>query len=126
MSRASACATSGRAEELGSPDLVVIPGSKTTVADLDWLRAQGLAERIVAARRGGTPVIGVCAGYQMLGRALLDPDGVESPRAESHGLGLLRTSTTFRDPKVDTPGEGTRGGGPWSPERLSRFRGHRL
>ena len=85
----------GRFQEFGTPDLVVIPGSKTTVADLDWLRTQGLAERILAVRRSGTPVIGVCAGYQMLGRALLDPDGVESSRAESHGLGLLPASTTF-------------------------------
>ena len=85
----------GRAGELGAPDLVVIPGSKTTVADLDWLRANGLDERVVAARRTGTPVVGICAGYQMLGAALLDPEGVESPRAETPGLGLLRGSTTF-------------------------------
>ena len=80
----------GHADELGSPDLVVIPGSKTTVADLDWLRERGLAERVVALRGGGTPVIGICAGYQMLGERLLDPDGVESPRAETPGLGLLK------------------------------------
>ena len=82
-------------EEFGSPDLVIIPGSKTTVADLDWLRARGLDERILTARRDGTPVIGICAGYQMLGMDLLDPDGVESPRARAPGLGLLPTSTTF-------------------------------
>ncbi len=85
----------GRTDELEDPDLVVLPGSKTTVADLDWLRATGLAERVVALRRGGTPVVGICAGYQMLGAALLDPDGVESPRAETPGLGVLRGSTTF-------------------------------
>lgn len=85
----------GLADEFGSPDLVIIPGSKTTVADLDWLRAQGLAERVLAARGRGTPVVGICAGYQMLGEALMDPDGVESSRAETRGLGLLRTSTTF-------------------------------
>lgn len=89
----------GRAEEFGMPDLVIIPGSKTTVADLDWLHIQGLSERILTARQQGTPVIGLCAGYQMLGRALLDPDGVESVRAESYGLGLLQTSTTFMDRK---------------------------
>ena len=89
-----------RAEEFGAPDLVVIPGSKTTVADLDWLRARGLAERILAVRRSGRPVVGVCAGYQMLGVDLLDPDGVESPRAETRGLGLLTTSTTFMRDKA--------------------------
>ena len=85
----------GRADELGSPDLVVIPGSKTTVADLDWLREQGLAERVITLRGSGTPVMGICAGYQMLGEKLLDPDGVESPRAETQGLGLLEATTTF-------------------------------
>ena len=85
----------GRAEEFGAPDLVIIPGSKTTVADLDWLRAQGLEERILVAREGEIPIIGICAGYQMLGERLLDPDGVESPREEARGLGLLPTTTTF-------------------------------
>ena len=89
----------GRAEEFGMPDLVIIPGSKTTVADLDWLHGQGLSDRILTARQQGTPVIGLCAGYQMLGRALLDPEGVESVRAESQGLGLLQTSTTFANQK---------------------------
>ena len=89
----------GRAEEFGVPDLAIIPGSKTTVADLDWLHTQGLAERILEARLQGTPVIGLCAGYQMLGRDLLDPEGVESDMAESYGLGLLQVSTTFESGK---------------------------
>ena len=83
------------AEEFGQPDLIVIPGSKTTASDLGWLRERGLAERLLASRAGGTPVIGICAGYQMLGTELLDPDGVESPRARTPGLGLLPSSTTF-------------------------------
>ena len=88
-----------RAEEFGHPDLVVIPGSKTTVSDLDWLRAQGLAGRVVDARRSGTPVVGICAGYQMLGIELLDPYRVESPRTRTPGLGLLQASTTFEKEK---------------------------
>ncbi len=88
------------AEAFGSPDLIVIPGSKTTVDDLDWLRGQGLGGCIVAAREAGTPVIGICAGYQMLGRELRDPDRVESRRAVTDGLGLLPTSTTFLREKV--------------------------
>ncbi len=84
----------GSVDELVGPDLVVIPGSKTTVADLDWLRERGIAERVVALRGIGTPVIGICAGYQMLGEKLLDPDGVESPRAETPGLGLIQATTT--------------------------------
>ena len=58
------------------------------VLDTDWLQEQGLSERIFCARRDGTPVIGVWAGYQMLGTVLLDPDGVESPTPETRGLGL--------------------------------------
>ena len=96
----------GRTQEYGDPDLVIIPGSKTTVADLDWLRSIGLAESILASRRKGTPVMGICAGYQILGEALFDPDGVESPRAETEGLGLLPTSTTFLSKKSTHQVEG--------------------
>nr|MDE0501966.1 cobyric acid synthase [bacterium] len=84
-----------RPADFGNPDLVVIPGSKTTIRDLDWLRAEHLDAKILAARGGGTPVIGICAGYQMLGGRLVDPHRVESPRSEAEGLGLLPTSTTF-------------------------------
>ena len=84
-----------RPEEFREPDLVIIPGSKTTMADLDWLRAAGLADCILAARSAGTPVIGICAGFQMLGVELLDPEGIESPRTSAPGLNLLPVSTTF-------------------------------
>lgn len=87
-------------DEFGQPDLVVIPGSKTTVDDLDWLRSQGLADRIIGARKAGTPVMGICAGFQMLGRELRDPDGVESDRPGTRGLGLLPTRTAFQSDKV--------------------------
>ena len=87
-------------DDFGAPDLVIIPGSKTTVDDLGWLRREGLADRIVAARRAGTPVVGICAGFQMLGHELRDPDGVESRRSVTDGLGLLPTSTTFLREKV--------------------------
>ncbi len=87
-------------DAVGKPDLIVLPGSKTTVDDLDWLRANGLAGRIVHARGEGTPVIGICAGFQMLGGELRDPDGVESPRALTPGLALLPTTTTFHPDKT--------------------------
>ncbi len=89
----------GRVEDYGDPDLVIIPGSKTTVADLDWLRSMRLDESILASHRKGVPVVGICAGYQILGNRLFDPDGVESPRSETAGLGLLPTSTTFLSQK---------------------------
>ena len=89
-----------RASRFGSPDLVIIPGSKTTISDLDWMRAEGIEEQILAARRRGVPVIGICAGYQMLGSRISDPHRVESPRAEARGMGLLPTSTTIAREKA--------------------------
>jgi adenosylcobyric acid synthase len=85
---------------LADADLVVLPGSKSTMADLAWLRQRGLAEAVVAAAGRGRAVLGVCGGYQMLGRALHDPDGIESPSASAPGLGLLPVETTFAPVKT--------------------------
>ncbi|WP_410051087.1 cobyric acid synthase [Acidiferrimicrobium sp. IK] len=82
---------------VGRPDLLVLPGSKATVADLAWLRARGL-DRAVAAC--ATTVLGICAGYQMLGRRIEDPDGVESPLPVTAGLGHLDVTTRFGADKV--------------------------
>jgi len=76
-------------------DLLIVPGSKSTIADLAWLRENRLADALIAAARAGTPLIGLCGGYQMLGRALEDPDGVESSVTTAAGLGLLPVVTTF-------------------------------
>lgn len=86
-----------RGVEIGRPDLVILPGSKTTVRDLDWLRRVGLADRIVAAASepDGPLVLGICGGFQMLGRRIDDPLGVESDRRQVEGLGLLDTATRF-------------------------------
>jgi len=85
--------------ELSSADLVILPGSKSTIADLGWLRDQGLAEAIAVAPQRGTPVIGLCGGYQMLGTRLEDPHGIESTVAIARGLGLLPVVTTFAGAK---------------------------
>jgi adenosylcobyric acid synthase len=80
---------------LAGADLIVLPGSKSTLSDLAWLRERRLDDAIVAAARAGRPVLGVCGGYQMLGRALHDPDGVESETPSAPGLGLLPVETVF-------------------------------
>jgi len=81
--------------DLGTPDLLILPGTKTTVSDLAWLRATGLAERIAGLADARLPIIGICGGYQMLGRQIRDPHGVESAEPVVAGLGLLPVSTTF-------------------------------
>ncbi len=82
-------------KNLGHPDLIILPGSKTTVADLDWLRESELADGIVNLCRQGTFVIGICGGYQMLGRYIDDPEQVESTVLRRQGLELLPITTTF-------------------------------
>lgn len=82
-------------KNLGQPDLIILPGSKTTVADLDWLRESGLADGIDSLYQQGAFVIGVCGGYQMLGRFIEDPGQVESAVLRRPGLGLLPITTTF-------------------------------
>ena len=84
------------ARELGAPDLVILPGTKNTVGDLLWLRQSGLEAALLKLAAGGTPVLGVCGGYQMLGQTLADPEGTESGRPQTlRGLGLLPTTTVF-------------------------------
>ncbi|HKR50254.1 MAG TPA: cobyric acid synthase [Pseudonocardiaceae bacterium] len=78
---------------LADADLVVLPGSKSTVADLSWLRQTGLAAAVVAHAAAGRPVFGICGGYQMLGRRIVDD--VESDVGEVAGLGLLDLEVIF-------------------------------
>jgi adenosylcobyric acid synthase len=86
--------------EIAASDLIVVPGSKSTMADLAWLREAGLAAAITAGAARGVPVIGICGGYQMLGAALRDPERVESMSAAADGLGLLDVVTTFTSRKT--------------------------
>jgi adenosylcobyric acid synthase len=96
------------ARALGDPDLVVLPGSKSTVSDLAWLRAQRLDAAI--ARTAAT-VIGICGGYQLLGRTIADPSGVESPPGTIvEGLGWLEVDTVLAPEKVTRQRRGTTGG----------------
>jgi adenosylcobyric acid synthase len=100
------------ARDLGSPHAIILPGTKSTVADLAWLRATGLAEAIRTFAEEGGAVVGVCGGYQMLGRVIRDPDGVESSAAEVAGLGLLPVETTFVREKATHQARARVGGGP--------------
>ena len=88
--------------ELGSPDLIILPGTKSTIADLIYLRQQGLDQAIIHRAKAGIPVIGICGGYQMLGKAINDPHRVESKEGSVAGLGLLDSETTFNQVKTTT------------------------
>ncbi|WP_237725081.1 cobyric acid synthase [Deinococcus alpinitundrae] len=81
--------------ELEGARATILPGSKSSAADLGWLRACGLAAAVSRAAQAGVPVLGICGGLQMLGRTLSDPHGIEGGREEVPGLGLLDLATTF-------------------------------
>ena len=87
-------------DSLGDPDLIILPGTKSTISDLGTLRHTGLAQKIISCVHGGTPVVGICGGYQMLGELILDPEHVESRQSQVAGLGLLPLKTTFAPTKT--------------------------
>ncbi len=97
---------------LGDPDLIVLPGTKATLADLAWLREGGLAGAIVAARGRGSAVIGLCGGYQMLGAWVRDRAGIEGPPGETVGMGLLPAVTEFGPEKTTRLSRGVVAAGP--------------
>ena len=104
------------AAELGQPDLLILPGTRATIADLEALRQRGLDAAIRDCASRGAAILGICGGYQMLGERLLDPDGIEAPPGtEVGGLGLLPITTTFGGDKRTTRASGAVTGtaGPW-------------
>ncbi len=90
----------------GDADLVILPGTKATLADLAFLRAQGWDIDLTAHVRRGGRVLGVCGGYQMLGRTVADPDGIEGPPSRAEGLGLLDVDTVMSGDKTLRPATG--------------------
>ncbi len=84
---------------IGSPDLIILPGSKNTTEDLLYLQRNGYAREIQEMAERGVPVIGICGGYQMIGQKVCDPLHVESENDEVEGLGLLQTVTTMQGEK---------------------------
>ena len=93
----------------GDADLVILPGSKSTRGDLAFLRAQGWDIDLAAHHRRGGRILGLCGGYQMLGRSIADPDGIEGPAGTTPGLGLLQIDTVMTGDK-----------------RLSQVQGHHI
>ncbi len=93
-------------------NLIVLPGTKSTIADLAFLRQQGWDIDILAHARQGKPVLGICGGYQMLGRMIHDPDGIEGPPGRVSGLALLDVETTMLPDKTLRRVSGTCGANP--------------
>ena len=102
-----------RLEQLENPDLIILPGTKSTVSDLLFLEKSGLAQEIRAKGGQGVPIIGICGGYQLLGERILDPQRVESEVAEIEGLGLLPVSTIFQPTKTTQRVKAVVLGGSW-------------
>lgn len=96
-----------RASELRDADIVILPGTKNTIEDLNWLKQRGLADEIVRRARSGGMVMGICGGYQMLGETLHDPLHVESRIPEIAGLGLLNFDVTFEEKKTTVQAHGS-------------------
>ena len=113
------------ARTLCAPDCILLPGTKNTVDDLLWLRQCGLEAAILKQAAVGTPVLGVCGGYQMLGRTLDDSAATESGRSQTlRGLGLLPTSTVFSAEKRRTQVRATAAAGPFAGAALTGYEIH--
>ncbi len=112
-----------RPGELGQPDLTVLPGTKNTMGDLVWLRESGFASAVQNLAAAGHPVLGVCGGYQMLGRRLDDPDGVEQQGSQP-GLCLLPCVTRFTGQKTRTRVQGRTLAGPLAGAGLDAYEIH--
>jgi adenosylcobyric acid synthase len=87
-------------EELSKADIIILPGTKSTLSDLYELRRNGVAQAILKAHREGATVLGICGGYQLMGVEVCDPDGVEGEIPRLPGLGLLPVSTVMQGEKV--------------------------
>lgn len=87
-------------EDIAAADIIIIPGSKSTIADLEILKTQGIADAVVKAHGKGKMIIGICGGYQMLGMRISDPYGTEGDVTTTDGLGLLPISTVLNREKV--------------------------
>lgn len=90
-----------KASELKNPDIAIIPGTKNTISDMKWMRSSGIEAALKKLASSGTPIVGICGGYQMLGREIIDEEGVEGGGSIA-GMCLLPTVTRFRPEKRRT------------------------
>jgi len=90
----------GRNRRIGNPDLLIIPGSKNTIDDLLYLEKTGYYSQILTLAKKGKVILGICGGYQMLGKEILDPHHIESKRGKIQGLGLLNITTILELSKI--------------------------
>ena len=95
-----------RPAQLEGADLIILPGTKSTIADLRWLRESGMEAALLKAHAAGTPVFGICGGYQMMGRTVSDPENTEGG-GSLRGIGLLPVETVFRTAKTTVQTHGT-------------------
>jgi len=84
------------ARSIGNPDLIILPGTKSTIGDLESIKENGIANAVINLAKSGTMIIGICGGYQMLGSVIRDPENAESKTLETDGLGLIDVRTLFR------------------------------
>ena len=118
-----------RVSELHRPDMIFLPGTKSTISDLMWLRETGLEAAVLKAADAGTVVFGICGGYQMLGKKISDPAGSESAEVpEISGMGLLDHDTVFDADKVRRQTEGVFDGieGFFSDLNGKQYRGYEI
>lgn len=124
----------GSLRELGTPDLVILPGTKNTMGDLEWLRKTGLEAEIARLSSAGTPVLGICGGYQMLGQSLEGteteadipvPGGEETaPGRKMKGMGLLPCTTVFASQKTRLQTKALGAAGPFAGLRITGYQIH--
>ena len=97
-------------DTIGHPDVLILPGSKNTIEDMEYIRESGLEKEILDCFNNGVRIFGICGGYQLLGKRILDPDHVESDRLSVDGLGLINAETTMQSVKKTTQVEAVHDG----------------
>lgn len=113
-----------RPEPLGTPDMVILPGTKSTISDLLWMRQNGLESAILRLAADDTPILGICGGYQMLGERIDDASGAESSLPSVRGMGLLPCRTAFESEKTLTRVKAVVTGGALDGARLDGYEIH--